>query len=280
MLAELTMELEADSAEFGYYQSSNLQGILMEQIDTGYAGRLHEQGRKPYSQHLAGGKVKQWSVSTLTEEAYQNIILPLLDGRFREFDIEKKQMHVNICKKELKTLSYQELMNEFYEKPCSRHISMEIVTPASFKSHGRYINFPDMHYIYQSLMNKYSAVSEDMDMYDEETLGQLAEATSIVQYQLRSAAFFLEGVKIPSFLGKMCIRVNGTETMARYARLLMRFGEYSGIGIKTAIGMGGMKQYDGCMDRSRDGITGRSRGADRSSSYRKHAEAYTGCTAP
>ena len=29
--------------------------------------------------------------------------------------------------------------------------------------------------------------------------------------------------------------------MARYARLLMRFGNYSGVGIKTAMGMGAIK---------------------------------------
>ena len=29
--------------------------------------------------------------------------------------------------------------------------------------------------------------------------------------------------------------------MARYARLLFRFGEYAGVGIKTAMGMGALR---------------------------------------
>ena len=37
------------------------------------------------------------------------------------------------------------------------------------------------------------------------------------------------------------MKIDGTDTMARYARLLARFGEYSGVGIKTAVGMGALR---------------------------------------
>ena len=106
---------------------------------------------------------------------------------------------------------------------------------------------PDVRYIFQSLMNKYSASSDELEMYDEETLEQLAGNSSIVRYRLQSVFFPLEGVKIPSFKGELTMRVGGSETMARYARLLAGFGEYSGIGIKTAMGMGGIrrKNHDG-----------------------------------
>ena len=39
----------------------------------------------------------------------------------------------------------------------------------------------------------------------------------------------------------MSVRIHGTDTMSRYARLLFRFGEYSGVGIKSSIGMGAMR---------------------------------------
>lgn len=107
---------------------------------------------------------------------------------------------------------------------------------------------PDLRYIYQSLMNKYSAASDTMDMYDEETLEQLVNSSRIIRYKLRSAVFPLEGVKIPSFMGEMCIKVTGASTMAKYARLLARFGEYSGVGIKTAMGMGGLRISGGRND--------------------------------
>lgn len=247
MLAELKMQVEADRPDFGYYQSSNLQGVLMEQIDSGYAERLHEQGLKPYSQYLLrrqdGGC--EWAVKTLTKEAYQEIILPLMDGDFTEFTLAKKDIHVRILEKELHTRKKQELLQEFYSGEANRNIQLEFVSPTAFKSNSRYVIIPEVRYLFQSLMNKYSASCEDMEMYDEETLEQLSENTNIIQYRLRSVFFPLEGVKIPSFAGDLTIRAGGTDTMARYARLLARFGEYSGVGVKTAMGMGGLRVREG-----------------------------------
>ena len=40
MYAKLRIEL--DSSQISYQQSSNLQGVLMEQIDTDYAQELHQ----------------------------------------------------------------------------------------------------------------------------------------------------------------------------------------------------------------------------------------------
>lgn len=241
MLAKLRMKLQVDKEDFGCYQSSNMQGVMMEQIDSAYAEKLHEQGLKPYSQYIVGGEQKEWVVNTFTKEAYQEIITPLLDGKLSEFCIEKKEMHIKIMGKELKTVRKQELLDEFYSDTYDRYLSLEFLTPTSFKSDGRYIIIPEARYIYQSLMNKYSAASEDLNMCDEETLASLTESNSIVQYKLRSTFFLLEGVRIPAFKGEIKIKIAGTATMAKYARLLTRFGEYSGVGIKSAIGMGALQ---------------------------------------
>lgn len=241
MLAELRMKLEVDKPEFGYYQSSNMQGILMEQIDRDYAACLHEQGLKPYSQYLLIGAEKEWIVKTCTKEAYQQIIVPLLNQHNTHFVIEKKNINIKIKEKQLRTIDKKELLNEFYADDGGHYLNLEFLTPVSFKSHGRYVIMPDTRYIYQSLMNKYSASSDKMDMYDEETLEHLVNNSSIVHYRLKSTFFPVEGVKIPSFKGEMSIRVSGTNTMAGYARLLARFGEYAGVGIKTAMGMGALR---------------------------------------
>ncbi len=241
MLARLRMKLRTDKADFGYYQSSNMQGVLMERLEEAYVERLHESGLKPYSQYVMGNDQKEWIVNTLTREAYQKIILPLLDEKFTGFDIEKKGVHVDIQKKELETISQRELLEEFYSDEYDRYLNLELLTPTAFKSAGKYVIMPDLRLIYQSLMNKYSAVSNDMDMYDEETLEQLVNHSAIVQYRLKSTFFPLEGVKVPAFKGELCIKTTGASTMAKYARLMARFGEYSGLGIKTAIGMGALQ---------------------------------------
>ena len=242
MLAELKMKLDVDQRDFGYYQSSNMQGVLMEQIAPEYAERLHEQGLKPYSQYIIVGKEeKVWVIKTYTKEAYENIIVPLLDGKFTAYTINKKQMHVTICEKTVRTVQQQALLEEFYSDSYNRYLNLEFLTPTAFKSNGKYMIMPDMRYIYQSLMNKYSAASANMQLYDDDTLEQLTTNSQIVRYRLRSTFFPMEGVKIPAFQGEIGVKVTGTTTMAKYAKLLVRFGEYSGVGIKTSVGMGALK---------------------------------------
>lgn len=241
MLVELKMKLKPREQQIGYYQSSNLQGVLMEQIGSEYAEKLHQQKLNPYSQCITCGEHIIWSVKTLNEEAYENIILPLLEKDFKNFEIEKMGVYVDVLEKQLVMQNEKELLEEFYETPASKYLNLEFLTPTSFKSNGRYVIIPEVRYIYQSLMNKYSATSNGMNMYDEDTLEQLIECSEITQYRLKSTFFPLEGVKIPAFKGELTIRLKGTETMARYARLLARFGEYSGIGIKSAMGMGAMR---------------------------------------
>lgn len=242
MLSELRMKLETDDDTINYYQSSNLQGVLMEQIDNIYAEQLHQQGLNPYSQHIEqNGNDIVWVVNTLNKEAYQNMIFPLLAGEFQEFQIEKKNLPVRIARKDLVIVNKQDLLEEFYQKPADKLLHIQFLTPTAFKQQGRYVIMPDLRLIYQSLMNKYSASSDDMEMYDEETLEQMVACSDIVQYRLKSCFFPMEGAKIPAWKGEITIRIFGTDTLARYVRFLVRFGQYSGVGIKTAMGMGAIR---------------------------------------
>ena len=90
-------------------------------------------------------------------------------------------------------------------------------------------------------MRKYSAASQEFEMFDEETLEALVEQSEIVRYRLQTIPFPLEKIKITGFVGNLCIHVKGPETMARYIRMLLEFGEFSGVGIKTGMGMGAMR---------------------------------------
>lgn len=252
MLAKLTINLEADSEEFGYYQSSNMQGILMEQIDSEYAELLHRQGMNPYSQFLRCDNGFQWIICTLTKEAYEHIILPLNNPDFSSFCIKKKNIQIKITKKELETISRKILLEEFYLSEGGRYLSLEFKTPTAFKQNGRYVNYPDIRLLFQSLMNKYGTGSYEMEMFDEETLEQLTRDITVSRYKLHSVMFPMEGIRIPAFMGNMTIQISGPKTMASYARMLVRFGEYSGVGIKTGMGMGGIRIIEGRKNDRRE----------------------------
>lgn len=70
-------------------------------------------------------------------------------------------------------------------------------------------------------MNKYDSVARNEKMVDMDTLEQLTENAQIVRYDLKSVSFSLEGVKIPAFIGKVVVKMNGTRTISNFANMLL-----------------------------------------------------------
>lgn len=240
LLANLKIELTTNDQNFSVYKSSNMHGLLMELIDTNYAEILHNSSINPYSQFLEISDKCIWHINTLTEESYLKIIKPILDSKYENFLLKKNNIILKIISKTLVSKPKDVLVDNFYRDngPVDRYINIKFITPTSFKSNNKYVNFPDLKLIYQSLMNKFSTTCSEYNMNDEETLLQLTENSSITRYNLRSASFSLENTRIPAFIGTLTVRINGPETMARYAKLLVDFGQFSGVGIKTSLGMG------------------------------------------
>lgn len=241
MFSQLIMELKTEE-KLTYKKASTLQGVLFEHVDAEYATLLHQQNRHPYSQYLMSDNDKEyWVVNTLSEEAHEKIVQRLISPDFTEFVIKKGDIKVDIVDKKERIVRKEELLTELNGVKANRVFNLSFITPMSFKQRGSYISFPDLRLIYQSIMNKYSSISDNMVMIDEETLNQMVGDSLVTKYNLRSAAFPLEGINIVGALGTMRINVKGSDVLARYVRLLLRFAEFSGIGVKAGVGMGAVK---------------------------------------
>ena len=181
-----------------------------------------------------------WVICTLNDEATKIIIFDTLMHQ-EKFKIKNRNMEVCILQKKYQEVSDKKLMEHFYAVSDEKYFQIHFLTPTAFKQKGKYVFYPDLHCIFQSLMKKYDTAVKENTMVDEETLEQLCENAQIVKYDLKSVNFFLESVRIPAFIGKITIKMNGTQTMANFAKMLFEFGTYSGVGIKTSIGMGCIK---------------------------------------
>ena len=236
----LSFQEKADK-KYGYYLGSLLQGFLMENLDRNYVDLLHTSRLHPYSQYFykENGQM-YWIVNCLNDEARDQIIGMLSDEEISQVYIRKKEEHLNICSKEITEISYKELMNSYYFENRSKYIQLRFITPTSFKKDGEYVLFPSVRLIFQSLMKKFDASSEDFKVYTDEVLEHYEKYTRITGYRLRSVSYNLEGVKIPAFMGDVTLRINGPAQMVNLGWMLMKFGTYSGIGIKTGLGMGGI----------------------------------------
>ena len=90
MYAKLRIEL--DSSQISYQQSSNLQGVLMEQIDTDYAQELHQYSLNPYSQYVVKEKDKKICALIYCDPAKQETVKEFVTGVNRGLPLYKRMV--------------------------------------------------------------------------------------------------------------------------------------------------------------------------------------------
>ena len=234
------MELKSDKENnLRYHSAALLHGAVMEMISREYADKMHTSGLRPYAQNLRTiqGRII-WKMSALDEEAEKEIISVLLNDQVKEIYLSHNDTSLRIVSKELYKISYQDLIEKYYFTDSSRILRIHITTPCSFKKDGKYVFYPDLRLIYQSLMKRFDAFAEKDSIWMEEALEDLAGFSTIIGYNMRSTFFSLEGIRVPAFQGTVTLKIHGPQQLVNLASLLFHYGEFSGIGIKTAMGMG------------------------------------------
>ncbi|MCR5021641.1 CRISPR-associated endoribonuclease Cas6 [Ruminococcus sp.] len=244
MIKQLKIKFESDdSLKPNNSLASVFQGVLMEKIDTAYADELHISRAHQYSQYIAGedGCVV-WNINALDDQSADNIIKVLNSDTFDKAELKSKDITLNVVSKELDTLSYDDLLNEYYlDGKSARYITIRTITPTAFKSNGKYVIFPSSKLILNSIAKRYDAFSGSTSILDDQLSDYIEENTDIVEYDLRSVKFSLEGITIPSYIGTVKIKLSGNREFICLMNMLLRYGEYCGTGIKTSLGMGAYK---------------------------------------
>lgn len=220
-----------------------LQGFLMERVGGDYAATLHAMVFNPYSQYCTmedNGDIL-WTVSALNSEAVSRIIEPLssieavaLKAAGQSFDVKGKKM---------KSMGIDRLLDALKSEGEAKH-RIKFASPTAFKSRGEYVILPNSRLIFQNLLMHYGQVYAGSNEVEEETLAYIADHSKVTAYNLRSRYFAhsrKEKTKIPAFAGELTLCISGSQPMQGLASMLLRFGEYAGVGIKTSMGMGGMQ---------------------------------------
>lgn len=243
MLSKLCVNLKNESDKrITLNMSSVFHGALMEILGEETASWLHEGQMNPYTQYIQYDEDSiQWIISTMTAEAHQRILIPVMSFSGSQILLSYHDIPLKIIDKKHILFEKDEFLQSQYFRDYERYFTIRFITPVSFKSKGKYMNYPTVHWLFQSLMHKHDFVDEDNQIYDEEVLETLEQKCYISQYRLRSTFFSVEGVKIPSFLGSITICVRGNQSLINLVNYLLMFGEYSGVGIKASMGMGAIQ---------------------------------------
>lgn len=241
MLAKLTIELAAQN--ISYNMGSLFHGYLMQNIDPSYAEYLHYNQVNPYSScvykdYQSG--IFYWKICTLNKQAYEQIIEPISISAKESIYLTHNERIIRTKQIEIEKHSFEELFFKT-EKP----YRIRLLTPTAFKTDGVYSIFPNIATLYSGVINKINAHSENIKMKDEKIMQELLNGIYIRDYNLRTLNFDLERIKIKGFTGTITPSYKGKSDLQNLLAFLMNISEYTGLGIKTSLGMGGVKIENG-----------------------------------
>lgn len=244
MLKQLKLSFEKPVGKTpNYFWAYNMYSSLLEKIDDQYINHLHEKGLKPISQYLVFPKRKEifsWRINLIGKESMQHF-LPVLQNVASYYIDNHKTELTPLEKKVEKTFTEKTFIKKYLvDDPFSNMITISIQTPCSFKSKEEYIIYPSIELIVKSAIQKWNSFAEELIIEDEKTIFRLMDAARIVSYKLESFKYHVKSVRIPSFLGEITLSVRGCEETVRLFNMLMNYLEFSGMGIKSALGMGGV----------------------------------------
>lgn len=219
-----------------------LYSELLKYVSADFAEAMHEQSFTPLSQHveLLNDTEIIWNVSLFGEETI-NEISPKLES-LSDIKLETKEILLHTDEKiDESVITFDEIISEAANADDMVWQSIKLVSPTTFKSAGQYVLFPSSDLIIKSLVSKWNFVCQDYTLDDEDMLDMLLRGVKISGYRLSSTAFRIKGQNIPSFVGNLKLNARLSPPIMQIYKSLLLFGEYSGIGIKTALGMGGFE---------------------------------------
>ena len=221
----------------GYKFYSWLQQLLPD----AFCDYLHQNIQTPIAQHLycdqAAGKTV-WTVSLLGAEAGQ-LAASLLE------DLTRIELHTDVfevqCLNQTRIDSVQGILYEANRMNGGNRTVFQFCSPTSFKQNDRYALFPQERLILQSLISKWDELFPEYPLNDPDAKQMLEDGLHISDYRLRSARYALKGVKIPGFIGELTLDAHLSAPMQQLWNSLCVLAPFTGIGIKTALGMGGVR---------------------------------------
>lgn len=233
-------EKEGSGRPLPSFWSYRFYSWLLTQISDEYASSLHDQGEKPISQYLYRDRVSDsdvWVVNLLSTEASEIFGAPL--EKVSEIPLHTGTIQVELNSKD--TWTAMQLASYAREKEVSRRRTIRFATPTAFKSEGRYAIFPQEKWLIQTLILKWNQTFPEMPLDDEDAVAALERGIKIADYTLRSTRYPLKNIKIPSFIGNVTMESHLALPMEEIWQLLLCFATFSGVGIKTTLGMGAVQ---------------------------------------
>lgn len=237
-----TIAMRAEKGIPSPYWGSLLHGMLMERLPAPWQQRLHESGPRPLSQWVepGDGGAFRWHLTALDDglsAAIESILksderwpCKHLQGDFALESVERQSLTVQAYTKPF-----------FLSETTAPRLRLSFLTTTTHKTQGEYALFPSVEMIARGLRARLCDMEPSLVLSDDEVLEQIISRTRIARYRLQSGSFALEGARIQGYTGHVDLSIQGPDPLIRLANVLYCFAPWCGVGVKTALGMGGCR---------------------------------------
>jgi len=245
MLGRIILRLRTEGArQLDFFSGSVLHGYLIEATGRDAAYLHGGDGLRAYSQHCYYDERTDstiWQINTLNKVSAE-IIEQALSG-VESIYLKQKGLEYRVIEKSGFVYStYHELfLSQMSRERIPKYVALHFKTPCALKFKNQPINFPVVKSIIAGLYAKWCAFSEVVDIEQKELVEQIAVGNRISSYSLNSRVFPLERNNIPAFQGWLKMESHLPVALTALNNALLLYGEYAGIGSKTALGLGAVK---------------------------------------
>ena len=241
MLIRYTLQLQPDTPchpdpAWGY----RLYAALLEDAPGALGERFHQEGVTPVSQFLTvDHNTLNWHISLLGEESRQ-----ALDSFLRasvSFQLKWDRVTLQVVGRKREQIPDVDALLAACTGSSGRH-RLQFCTPTAFKSHRQDCILPSTRLLLHSLCQQWNGCFLNCSIEDEDGKGLEAMSDGLLcrRFSLHEQTYCLKGYRISGFVGTMTLDNKLSGFQRELADALLLFAGYSGVGIKTTLGMGGV----------------------------------------
>ncbi len=216
---------------------ADIHGLFFSLFEQSIAQRLHKEAKKPFS--IKGFAVED-SILRLELALLEDSLYPAI---IHSYYFPKKDLHIRGVPlnptggkglKEKKALSYQDIL----ETLPHRRLRMEFVSPTAFNRFKFDYPFPEPHLLFSNLLSRWNTFSEfPLELTETEILNGVV----IYEFEGSIQKFMIDQrLKRVGFVGRVGFLIKD-QGLAKKLSTLAFFANFSGVGIKTTMGMGAVK---------------------------------------
>jgi CRISPR-associated endoribonuclease Cas6 len=141
-------------------------------------------------------------------------------------------------------LSYETFSRKFYhpafQPPEKFTLVFNSPTTFNWSVNEHYLPLPDPRLILTSLYSKWNAFSGKLSLEDDDLLDHFLKALRVRYVQTQNASAMISRHSIPCFRGELGLSLSRKtpQPLRQLLMMLCCYAEYSGVGAKTAMGLG------------------------------------------